>query len=175
MNSKNIFGAFTVAIALFFLWPGIFSSWAEKSVLQATLAGEKEVLAERTRILAKAREEYATLQNITQSASGENFSSLIPEKKDAAELVSAAQAIAAAAGLQMSKLQIVESATKTAEQYVAMTLVIEMSGPYSGLREFLSNLEDYVRILNVKSIKAESDQRGSGQLFTIRADTYYIK
>ena len=43
MNAKNMFGAITVAIALFFLWPAVFGSWSEMRAL-------KDALAERTQL-----------------------------------------------------------------------------------------------------------------------------
>jgi len=175
MISKNIFGAFTVAVALFFLWPAVFGSWQEKNALQAALAEHEAILAERTRILEKAQTEYATYQKISQGSSGQIFASLVPQKKDAAELVSAAQAIAATSGLQLVKIQMAESKTPSQTQYATLLLTVELSGPYTGLRSFLGDLEKYVRILNVKSVLIASDEQTGELRFSIKAETYYIK
>ncbi len=175
MNAKNIFGAFAVAIALFFLWPGVFNSWAEVRALQTARAEHDTVLTERTALLEKTKKEYAAYQKILQSPEGRNFASLVPTKKGSAEIVSATQAIAGNSGLQVAKMEMSESKTQGSDQYATVTLSLVMSGSYSGLKSFLESLEQYVRILNVKSILiAQSKQEGTLNFF-IQTDTYYSK
>jgi len=175
MNAKNAFGAITVAIALFFLWPGVFSSWSEMRALKEAVAEREKLVVERDAILKDAAEEYAKYQRILKGTSATTFTSLVPAKKDTAELVSAVGAIAATSGLQLAKIQVLEStAAKNADPYATMTLAIELSGQYTGLTSFLRDLENYVRVLNVKSIEIGSDDAGVLK-FAVRADTYYIK
>jgi len=175
MNAKNIFGAVTVAIALFFVWPGIFGSWAEMRALKAAVVERKALAAERESILKNAADEYANYQTILKGEAGTTFTSLVPTKKDAAELISAAEAIATTSGLQLSKIEIVEPRTQKDAQYATLVLKLELLGQYSGLRSFLADLETYVRILNVKKLDIANDAQSESTRFTIEAETYFIK
>lgn len=175
MNAKNIFGAVTVAIALFFMWPGIFGSWAEMRALKAAVAERKTLVAEREKILKNAADEYANYQTVVKGEAGTTFKALVPTKKDSAELVSAAQAIATTSGLQLEKISINEDKAKKDSQYATMTLKLEMNGSYSGLRAFLTDLESYVRVLNVKSLDLGANSQTGAMKFTVEAETYFIK
>jgi Tfp pilus assembly protein PilO len=175
MNAKNAFGAITVAIALFFLWPGVFSSWSEMRALKAAVAEREALVIERDAILKTAADEYAKYREILQGSSATTFTSLVPAKKDTAELVSAVGAIATSAGLELTKIQILQATSaRAADPYATMTLAIELSGAYTSLRTFLQDLETYIRVLNVTSIEIASDNAGALK-FGVRADTYYIK
>jgi Tfp pilus assembly protein PilO len=175
MNAKNIFGAVMVAIALFFVWPGIFNSWAEMRSLKAAVAERKILVAEREAILKNAADEYKNYQTVVKGDAGTTFKSLVPTKKDSAELVSATQAIATTSGLQLEKISISEDRAVKDAQYATIKLKLEMSGPYSGLRAFLSDLESYVRILNVKNLAISTDVQTGTMKFTVEAETYFIK
>lgn len=175
MNAKNIFGAFTLAIALFFVWPGVFGSWQEVSALRSALS-ERQLLAEqRATILSKAQQEHTKYQTLLTSAAGRTFAELVPVKKDTAELVSAIHDIANASGVQVTQIQMSEAKAQEKEQYRTLTMTIEMSGPYPGLRAFLTNLEQYVRILNVGNIQVSADQTTGQFKYAVKADTYFIK
>lgn len=178
MNAKNIFGAFTVAIALFFMWPGIFNSWAEKNALKASLAEYELILAERTDILEKSKTEYAKYQSVTQGATGKNFLEVVPAKKNTAELLSATQAIATNSGILVTIIQFGEDLTKSAkksEPYETLSITVEGTGTYTALRSFLGNLESYVRILDVRSVQIGQGKQEGTLGFKIQANTYYSK
>ncbi len=175
MNPKNIFGAFTLAIALFFFWPAVYGSWQETSAMRAALSERQQLLDARTDILTNAGEEYAKYQAAISGDTGRNFVQLVPVKKNTAELVSAIQDIAQNSGVQLAQVQISEAKGKDTDPYKTLSLSIEMTGSYPSLRSFLSDLELYVRILNVSSIQVSADQ-SSGQLrYSIKADSYFLK
>ncbi len=175
MNPKNIFGAFTVAIALFFFWTTIVSSWAEMGALRASLAEHEQVLQERTDILEKFKAEYAKYQKVIQSPVGRTFISLIPVKKSTAELVSASEVIATRSGLQITTIQFTEEKGKPESAYETTTIILEMSGSYTALIAFLRDLESYVRILNIQSLEISQGKQPGVLAFNIRADTYFSK
>lgn len=175
MTAKNIFGAFTLAIALFFVWPGVFGSWQEVSALRSALAERRTLAEQRVTILSKAQQEYTKYQTLLSGSSGRAFTALVPVKKDAAELVSAIQDIASSSGVQVTQIQVSEANAKESDQYRTLTMTIEMSGSYPGLRAFLTNLEQYVRILNVGNIQVSADLATGQFKYAVKADAYFIK
>ncbi len=175
MNAKNIFGAFMMAVALFFMWPAVIGSWQEMTALRSALAERQQLSEQRTEILAKAAKAQVSYQALLASATGRNFGALVPVKKDTAELVSAIQDIASDAGVQVSQVKLSEDTAIESAPYRTLTLAVDISGSYTGLRVFLSGLERYVRILNVNEIKISLDQQ-TGQLkYTVTADAYFLK
>ncbi len=175
MNPKNIFGAFTLAIALFFFWPAVYGSWQEMLALRSGVSERQQLLDARTAILTNADREYTKYQTAISGDAGRNFIQLVPVKKNTAELISAMEDIARSSGVQLSQVQITETKGKENEQYKTLSLSLGMSGSYPSLRSFLSSLEQYVRILNVGSIQVSADKT-TGQLeYTVKADAYFIK
>lgn len=175
MNPKNIFGAFTLAIALFFFWPAVYGSWQETSAMRSALSERQQLLDARNAILTNADQEYTKYQAAISGDAGRNFIQLVPVKKNIAELVSAVQDIAQDSGVQLAQVQIAEVKGKDTDPYKTLSLSLEMSGSYPSLRSFLGGLEQYVRILNVGSIQVSSD-RLTGQLrYSVKADSYFLK
>jgi len=175
MNRKNIFGAFTLAIALFFFWPAVYGSYQEMRALQTALSERQTLSDSRAAILSKAAEEYKKYQTALGGDVGRNFIQLVPVKKNTAELVSAMEDIAQSSGVQLTQVQITEAKAKEGDPYKTLSLSLEMSGSYPALRSFLTNLEEYVRILNVSSIEISSDET-TGQLrYVVKADSYFLK
>ncbi|HUO75715.1 MAG TPA: type 4a pilus biogenesis protein PilO [Candidatus Paceibacterota bacterium] len=176
MTGKRIFGAFVVAIALFFFWPGVIGEWQYVSALRAAVAERTDLLTQRQALLAKITDAYTQYQSKVTGTDGEKFAALVPVKKDQAELVSALQDMATQAGAQLSEVDVATSTTTTSTQYQTLTLSLTLSGTYASLRQFLGSVEAYVRVLNVDSIQASTDTRNPGQLtFSIHANTYFLK
>ena len=178
MTAKNLFGAFSVAIALFLLWPAVVTSWSEKNALQAALAEQQQILDVRTSIFDSFKKELAKYQKIQNSPEGKNFFELVPAKKNTAELVSAAQTIAENSGIQITAMQVgnsTESNKDDTRPYNKLIIVIEGLGGYPSLRAFLSNLESYVRIFNVDSLLIGLGRDKGVISFKLQATTYFSK
>jgi Tfp pilus assembly protein PilO len=175
-QGRKIFGAFVIAIALFFFWPAVLGTWQEVSMLRASVAEREQLLAKRTEILANIAAEHASYTSKIQAEDGQRFLSLVPVRKDSAELVSAIQDIATGAGITIGEMRMDESKTKANEQFKTLSLTLDMSGTYASLRTFLTNLEAHVRLLNVETIEVSNDLQRPGQLkFAVRADTFFIQ
>jgi len=175
IDSRKIFGAFIIAIALFFIWSTVIGSWQEVSALRAAVTEREGLLSQRQDILAKVSSAYADYQSKLNQQDSQKFAGLVPVHKDMAELVSATQDIADNSGIAIREVQIGES-KDSAGQFKALSLNLNMSGSYASLRSFLESLEQYVRLLNVDVIQIISDTQNPGRLrFTLRADTYFLK
>lgn len=175
-NSKRIFGAFTIAVALFFLWPVVVGGWAKIGALRAAVAERESILAQREKILANIRSSYTEYTQKLTDEDGQKFAALVPIKKDSAEIVSAMHTIAGDSGVQLGEIRATDAKAASGEQYNTLSLTIEVLGSYTSMRQFLTSLEQYVRLLNVDTIEASVDTSNESQLrFTIRADAYFIK
>jgi Tfp pilus assembly protein PilO len=177
MNTgKRIFGAFVLAAAVFAFFPVVLGGWARVSALKAAVAEREDLLAERTKVLADVDAQWAEYEQNITGEDGTKFTAIIPAAKDTAELVSAVSAIADGAGASIANLSFAEPKGKLSGNYRALTMSADVSGSYGALREFLSSLERYVRILHVKQIEVSSDDRNPGSLrFSITADAYFLK
>lgn len=175
-TGKNIFGAFTVAIALFFFWPGVVGSWQRVAALRAAAAARQELLAKRTEILANVRTAFQEYQSKLSETDGKKFAELVPVHKDTAEIISAIQDMAGGSGVTLSEIRMSETAGSATAQFKTLSMNLQLAGSYRSLRTFLTSLEQYVRLLNVDTIEATADTRTPGQLkFAIRADAYFLK
>jgi Tfp pilus assembly protein PilO len=175
-SGKRIFGAFVIAIALFFFWPGVVGEWQYVNALRDAVAERTDLLSQRTTILANVASAYSDYQSKINAADGAKFQELVPVKKDTAEIVSALQDMATTSGAQLTETDVAAVQTKTTTQYQTLKLSLRLNGTYRALRQFLGSLEQYVRILNVDTIQASVDTRNAGQLnFAISADAYFLK
>ena len=107
---------------------------------------------------------------------GLKFAALVPVHKDQGELISAMQDIATGAGITLAEVHLSDAQGQTADQFKTMSITLDMSGSYPSLRTFLTNLEAYVRLLNVGSIEVTVDPNSATKLrFAVRADAYFLK
>jgi Tfp pilus assembly protein PilO len=175
INGKSIFGAFTLAIACFFIWPSIVGSWQEMQALRTAVAEREQLKTKRDEILANVRTEYAKYTATMQSSAGRAFAELVPVKKDVAEIVSAVEDMATTSGIQLAEVRTNAESTKESDQYRTLALVLDMSGTYRSLRAFLGSLEQYVRVLDVRSIDVTSSTNTGTLRFSVHADAYFIQ
>jgi len=175
IDGKKIFGAFMVAIAMFFFWPAVVGTWQQVSALRATVAERQDLLTKRQEILASVNAAYQDYTAKLNAQDGQKFAALVPIRKDQAELVSAMQDIATATGMTLNEVRLGEDSAKSG-QFKTLTLNLDMGGSYQSLRMFLTDLEQYVRLLNVDSIEVSEDARIPGHLkFAIKANAYFLK
>lgn len=174
-NSKSLFGAFILAAAMFTVWPGVFGSYARVQALRDAKAARESLLAERTAILTDAAAEYTKYSAATSGQTGRAFLALVPVGRDGAELLSALADMATQAGVTLTQVSVGEAKQAKGQAYQTMTINTDLTGSYSGLRTFLTALEQYVRILNVQSLEVSRDTKTGGLRFTLQADAYFIK
>ena len=175
-GGKRIFGAFAIAIALFFFWPAVVGQWQVVSALRAAVAERTDLLAKRQQILGTVSTAYEEYQSKVGAADGQKFGELVPVQRDTASLLSALQDIAFRAGAQLSEVNIADTKSTTGQQYKSLTLSMKLAGSYGALRQFLAGVESYVRVLDVDTIQATTDTRNPGQiLFAVQSRAYFLK
>lgn len=176
IDGKKIFGAFAVAIALFFFWPAVVGTWQQVSALRAAVAERRDLLTRRQEILATVSAAYQEYSAKLGAQDGQKFAALVPVRKDQAEIISAMQDIATSTGITLNEVRVGEESAKQSAQFKTLSLNLDLGGSYQSLRMFLTDLEQYVRLLNVDSIEVSEDARAAGRLkFAIKANAYFLK
>ena len=174
-NTRNLFGAIMLAISLFFVSPVVVGGWQKTQALRTAKNERETLLADRKKILGPIITEYAKYQKMTSQGNGKLFTQLVPVNKSTPELISAIQDMANIAGVQMLEVQINTSDDTKNTSYGTISLELSLVGRYSALGTFLQSLEQYVRVLNVKSLDVTTDKKNPGQFeFAVSADTYFI-
>lgn len=175
-NSKKIFGGFAVGIALFFFWPAVIGGWQEIGALRDAAAQREMLLEQRQAILNDVQSSYAQYQQLLNEQDGDRFAALVPVRKDSAEILSALQAIASEVGVALGEVRMSEDQSSANTTFMTLSLVVELSGSYQGMHQFVARLEQYVRLLNVQSIEVVTDTQNPGTVrFSIFADAYFIR
>ncbi len=175
-DSKKIFGAFVIGLALFFFWPAVVGSWQEIGALKDAIAQRQDLLKQRQDAFDHVKSLYAEYKSKLNAQDSQKFSSLVPVKKDSAELVSAIQAIGNDSGMTIKEVRIAD-VKSTDTQFQTLNISLDLTGGYPALRAFLGELEQYVRLLNVRALAVTSDtgQSGGALNFTLRAEAYFLK
>jgi Tfp pilus assembly protein PilO len=174
MTGKRMFGALTIAAALFALWPAVFGGWAKVNALRDGVSEREELLSQRRTILANVAKVYEEYQAQTAQEDGRNLLAIVPVKKDSAELVSALQAMASQTGVRINELKVSEpTAAGRGEATKVLNIGVDLTGAYSAMRAFLDAMEQEMRLLNVSDITVADDPAGALR-FSITAETYFI-
>lgn len=174
-NAKRIFGALVIAAALFAFWPFVFNSWREVSALKDAIAEREALLAKRVAILANVEKEYAEYEKVTATEEGKMLTQIVPVDKQVAEVVTALTDMAQQSGGSLVEVSASEPKAKSADAYRIVEFNTSLTASYAGMRDYLRRAEEYVRLMNVKSIEASADPRSPGLLrFVILADVYFI-
>lgn len=174
MNGRRIFGAFTIAAALFAFWPAVVGSWLRVSALRDGVAQREDLLTQRQDILANLAEVSAQYQQQISETSGRNLLAIVPVTKDVAELVSALEGMAARSGVVLNEIQVGEGVVSRDAVAETLTINIEMTGSYGALRTFLDAMEREIRLLNVTDISISGDSV-AGLSFSVAAEAYFIE
>jgi Tfp pilus assembly protein PilO len=174
MNTNKAFmGAGLIAIAAFLFWMLDLGTYNHMSSLKAAIAERQKIFDERKAIVdnvAKLNKEY-----VERGGEIKQFSSVIPTKKEIAELVSAFEAISTRSGLNLTEITTSESNEVKAE-YASLFIVMKARGGYAALTNFLDGVEKNIRLVDVDSIELAPTDNQVGVLdMTIKAFVYSTK
>jgi Tfp pilus assembly protein PilO len=173
-SGKRIIGALAIAIALFFAFPVVLGGFQRISAFRAAVVERETLLAQRATILSNVDAQYAAYSRQSGTDVGRTLAAFVPVKKDTAEIISAIGDIAVQSGVVLEGLSVGEQKSGQQGSYRTLSLTMKLSGSYSSLRAFLGNVEAYVRLLNVMSLKVGTQQSGALS-FEVNANAYFLK
>jgi len=174
-SGKRIVGAFAVAIALFFAFPVVLGGFQRIGAFRTAIAERETLLEQRNATLDNVDVQFAKYSQQANADVGHILTAFVPVRKDTAEIISAIGDIAVQSGIVLEKMSVGEQqAGKQAGSYKTLTLDMNLTGSYSSLRTFLTNVETYVRLLNVDSLKVSTQPSGALS-FEVIANAYFLK
>ncbi|KKU93470.1 MAG: hypothetical protein UY24_C0022G0007 [Parcubacteria group bacterium GW2011_GWA1_48_11b] len=173
-QTKNYIGASLIALAVFLAWVLVLPSYNKISVLREAIKERENLLSARNAIIANLKSLTAEYQK--RAGDIAKLSSVIPNKKSVAELVSTMENIASRNGMQLTGGTISEQSAEAGKQYGMLLLDFNFSGNYLSLDGLLNNIEKNLRLLDVAFIDISPSSFGASSLldFRVRINAYFL-
>lgn len=172
-TSKNIFGALLAAVGFFVLLGLVWFEYGKMQDLKVAIDEREKLVVERTELAASIKK----LTDQYRSAIGDTrkFEAVIPRRQDIDEVVSALEVISQRSGIQIDDTSIIEDkAGMTQTLTRTMAINIKGKGPYEGIRTFVSNLEQNVRLIDLQSFELTTEEGSTLITFDVKARAYFI-
>jgi len=172
--NKNYLGVGLVGIAIIVFWLFGVPTWNNISPLNNAIKERGDILSSRTEILRRVEDLNSQYQQRFSDVS--KISSVVPNTKGAAELVSAIEAVTQQTGLQLVEITMGETSN---EEQELQTVFIELglTGGYPSLTAFLDLVEKNLRLIDVFELSASQVSAPGQQIvlnFRVKANAYYL-
>jgi len=172
--NKNYLGVGLTGLTIVVFWVFGMPMWNRISLLNAAAAERREILSSRTEILQKI--EDLNEQYRERSTDVNKISSVVPNAKSTAELVSTIEATTQQTGLQLVEMTMGGS---DSQQQELQTVFLELGlvGSYPSLTAFLDLLEKNLRLIDVFEISVGQTATPGGQAvlnFRVKVNAYYL-
>ena len=172
--NKNYLGVGLVALAIISFWLLIMPSWDRISLLNMAIAERENIIVSRADILKKIDD--LNRQYKERSSDVSRISSVVPNAKNIAELVSTIEAITQQTGIQIVEITMGESGDQQ-QELKTVFVGLGLTGSYPSLTAFLDLVEKNIRLLDVFEISASQTSVPGAQVilnFRIKANAYYL-
>ena len=149
-------------------------AWDRVSLLNEAIAEREGILSSREEILRRVDD--LNKQYRERSSDVGKISSVVPNAKSAAELVSTIEATTQQTGLQLVEITMGESGSQQ-EELQTVFLELGLIGSYPSLTAFLDLLEKNIRLIDVFELSASQTSAPGAQIvlnFRIKANAYYL-
>jgi len=175
VTNKNYLGVGLAGLAIIAFWIFGMPTWDRISLLNEAIAERDDILLSRTEILKRIGDLNSQYQQRSSDVS--KISSVVPNAKGAAELVSTIESVTQQTGLQLTEIAMGESGD---QQQELQTVFIELGlvGSYSSLTAFLDLVEKNLRLIDVFELNVSQASIPGQQIvlnFRVKANSYYIK
>ncbi|OGN02704.1 MAG: hypothetical protein A2655_03265 [Candidatus Yanofskybacteria bacterium RIFCSPHIGHO2_01_FULL_43_42] len=173
--NKNYLGVGLIGLAIIAFWIFVMPAWNRTSMLNDAITERGDLLSSREEILRKVDDLNKQYQERSSDVS--RISSVVPNAKSAAELISTVETITQQTGLQLIEVTMGESGNQEQE---LQTVFIELGlvGSYPSLTAFLDLIEKNLRLIDVFELSASQASIPGQQIvlnFRIKANAYYLK
>ncbi|MFA6269795.1 MAG: hypothetical protein WC657_01130 [Candidatus Paceibacterota bacterium] len=129
------------------------------------------------------KNELLTEFNAISDADKKNIDTVLPSSLDFVRLVSQIDAVAANYGISIGKISSREVGTSAGasiettaptKSYGSSIIQFSFDSSYDNFNKFLTDLEKSLRILDIRSIKLETQDKGV-YAYTVEFETYWLK
>jgi len=149
------------AACFWFSWKSIIPQYQTNKATLDTIKQQNVVNDQKVKSYNKAKE---TLDGAKSTV--EDLKVAIPEDKDIPNLISELEKIASAYGTYIPSIQITDSGSTT------MTVAFSITGSITGMGKFIKDLENDLKVFNLKSITATP--AAEGMQLSLQIETYKI-
>jgi len=160
-----------VAIALFFMY--IDPAYERVSTLRAEQATFDQAL-DRSKELMQLRDNLLSTYNSFSSSDLDRLKKLLPDHVDSVRLIIDIDNIAARHGLRVQEVDIGSIDDKRDGEIGVVDLTFSVDAPYETLKQFLMDLEDSLRVIDITSL-AFSVQNSALSRYNISIQTYWLR
>ncbi|OGN10328.1 MAG: hypothetical protein A3J46_00045 [Candidatus Yanofskybacteria bacterium RIFCSPHIGHO2_02_FULL_41_11] len=174
VTNKNYLGVGLASLAIIVFWIFIMPAWGRISMLNDAMAERKSIFSSREEVLRKIDDLNRQYQERSSDVS--RISSVVPNAKSAAELVSTFETIARQTGMQLIEMTMGESGSQQ-QELRSVFVELGLTGGYPSLTTFLDLLEKNIRLIDVFEINVGQTSVPGAQVvlnFKIKANAYYL-
>lgn len=174
MVNKNYLGVGLVGLTIIVFWLFVMPVWSRMSMLNDAIAEREDVLSSREDILRRIDDLNRQYQERFSDVG--RISSVVPNTKNTAELVSTIETISQQTGMQLIEITMGEPSGQQQELQTSFA-ELGLIGSYSSLTVFLDLLEKNLRLIDVFEISASQASAPGQQIvlnFRVKINAYYI-
>lgn len=178
MKNSTAFILLLISVGLFYTF--VSPHYAEVGVLQDQSSQYKNILANVSGLGAKRDNLNVKYEN-TPPEEIARLEKILPGNVDTVELASNFDSIASRYGISIKQINTEESQGGTTivqgdngQPYNAVTVSFTLVATYSNFRKFMADVEQSLRIIDVKALTFQSTDNGLYE-FHVSIDTYWLK
>lgn len=174
-NRKNVIGSVIIALALLTFWVLVMPERKKIGEFNDAIQLRQTDLDDRVAIDKKIRDINKRAED--RAIEIKNLGLIVPSKKDVAELISAMDRIATISGMQLAQINIQPQPDTPNDPFNGLTVTADVSGEFGSIKNFLENLEQNIRLLDVDSVQLAptSETLTSVLNVSIQARAYFLK
>lgn len=164
MSKQKLLAAGIVALACFGFFVMVLPMYHDITQTREDLATHEAVLKERTELASKVTQLNGDYQKYADQIS--KLDKLIPEKKQADQIVFSLQEISNQSGLNMTEISVADlSNTGGSSNYKSSIINLQLSGNYTQFGNFMKLTEQSLRLYDINDITISTStgtqQRGA--------------
>lgn len=172
--NKNYLGVALAGLAIILFWMFILPTWNRTSLLNGAITEREDILSSREVILSRINDLNSQYQE--RAADVGRISSVVPNAKSAAEMVSTIESVTQQTGMQLVEITMGGSDDPQKE---LQTVFVELGliGNYPSFVAFLDLVEKNLRLIDVNEISVSQTSAIGAQIslnFRVKANAYYL-
>lgn len=173
-TNKNYLGVGLAGLAIVVFWITGMPLWDNIALLNDSVIEKRGAFSERETILKNIDVIHKQYQD--RSSDVGKISSVIPNKKSPAELVSSLETIAKQSGLQLVEITM-GGAKKEGQELQTTSIELGLTGSYESFTAFLDLVEKNIRLLDIFEVSVSQAATPGGQIvlnFRVKINAYYL-
>jgi len=174
MGTRNFLGAFVVAVALFAVFPFVLGKYQQVGEFRVALAEREQLVVDRQAALDNVTKELDKYRTRLMGDSADKFAAIVPSDRSTAELISSFDAIAQESGITLGQVSFSEERQRPGATTSAVGISLQATGSYVAFLNFLSAVEESVRLMDIQSLQVGGGQDSQVLQFDVTLRAYFL-